>query len=850
MSEDRLERALREMQEEDVDTGTLEAARGRVWARMAGTGSATCAEFRPDLHAYLAHELTDSRRILLEDHLSRCPGCRARIAEIRLRALDASAGQVKGERTVVAMPRGLPRRSLGEGGYSSRWVQWGGLAAAAALLLSVVYLGRDAIDGMMAPGGPRATVVSADGGLYRLPGLSAEARSAKVGAQSAKADGSLEAGAGIGEGEPIRTGPGAHAVLRLADGSVVDVNERTELFVTAAWTGQAIHLQRGDIIVKAAKQRRGQLRVLTRDSIASVKGTVFAVSAGMGGSVVSVVEGSVAVNQPGKEVLLRPGQQAASIPALANSVAQAVAWSPEAASYLELLASVVKIERELANFPDALRTNPALLSYLPAGAVVYGAIPNLGVTIGRAVSLAEEQSAQNAAFGAWWNSEAGQLLKQMTDRVQTLNQLLGDEIVFCASLPGLVEPVPIVMAGVRPGKRAELASSLEGLFAAAGESPAAYSVSDDLMVVSSSPSNLAWALAHLGQGAGSPFAAAIGERYRRGVGWIVGMDAPPVVKMASGDDAPPLELAGLTGMKYVFLEQRAPTGALENEVTFAFQGARTGMASWLADGGAGGAAEYIPSDALVAGYVSTREPLQLFEEFTAQLTKSVPDFAQNLASMDEKLGAGFIQNLTAALGTEAALALMGLSVSGPTWAMASVANNPAVIDSSLKKLVDAFNAELGPDEQAKRIVLLEETANGRTWSTMKPGGLPVGIVWTYDRGYLVAASDRGVAERAIATRNGGSPLVWSPEFLGQLPSSAGLHPSAFAWLNAKGALGILSTVTSNPALGELVAAHDPILVVFDGTPEQIHASSRTRISGLIMDTMLIDSLGRATTGQQ
>ena len=214
-----------------------------------------------------------------------------------------------------------------------------------------------------------------------------------------------------------------------------------------------------------------------------------------------------------------------------------------------------------------------------------------------------------------------------------------------------------------------------------------------------------------------------------------------------------------------------------------------------------------------------------------------------------KLGAGFAQNLAAALGTEAALALTGLSTSGPTWLMASVANNPAVIDSSLQKLVETFNAELGPDEQAKRIVFSQETANGRTWNTMKPGGLPVGITWTYDRGYLVAGSDRASAERAIATRDGGSQLVWSPEFLGQLPSSAGLHPSAFAWLNPKGALGILSMVTANPALSELVAGRDPILVVFDGTPEQIHAASRTRISGLIMDLMMLENHG-ATTGVQ
>jgi hypothetical protein len=556
------------------------------------------------------------------------------------------------------------------------------------------------------------------------------------------------------------------------------------------------------------------------------------------------------VNQPGKDLLLKPGQQAASIPALASSVATAVAWSPDAASYLELLASFVKIERELATIPTELRTQSALLPHLPGGAVVYGAIPNPGLTLGRALSLAEEQSAENAAFGAWWNSETGQLLKQMTDRVQTVNQLLGDEIVFSASLAGSGEPVPVVMAGVRPGKRAELSSALEGLFAAAGEAPAAYSVSDELLVVSSSPSNLAWALAHRGQGASSPFAAALADRYRRGAGWLIGMDAPPIVRMAAGDDAPPIEFAGLLGMRYVFLEQRAPAGPVENEVTLAFDGARKGMGAWLADSGSGGAAEYLPADALAAGYVSTREPLQLFEEFAGQAARFGPDFERGLAQVEERLGAGFVQSLAGALGTETAMAVTGFSLSGPTWVMASVANDPGIIDSSLRQLVDAFNAELGPDEQHNRIVLQQESVGGRTWSTLKPGALPLGIVWTYDRGYLVAGSDRGVAERAIATRNGGSQLVWSPAFLGQLPSSSGLHPSAFGWLNAKGALGMVAAVAANPKIAELVSGSDPILVVFDGTPEQIHAASRTRISGLIMDAMLIQGLGRTAPPTQ
>ena len=177
MSDDRLERALEEMKAEDVDVATVEAARARVWQHVTNQGSAACAEFAQDFRAYLANELPGSRRMLVQDHLSRCAGCRARIAEM------------KGERTVIAMPQ----RS------SSRWVQRGFLVAAAALLLAVVYVGRDAIDGMMAPGGPRATVVSAQGGVYRLD------------------SGALAAGTGIGERESVRTGPGAHAVLRLAD---------------------------------------------------------------------------------------------------------------------------------------------------------------------------------------------------------------------------------------------------------------------------------------------------------------------------------------------------------------------------------------------------------------------------------------------------------------------------------------------------------------------------------------------------------------------------------------------------------------------------------------------------------
>src|SRR5262249_6169767 len=141
-------------------------------------------------------------------------------------------------------------------------------------------------------------------------------------------------GLALADRELIRTAAGAHAILRLADGSQIEMNERTELAVTAAWRGQTIHLDRGDIVVEAAKQGRRALQGGTRDSSDTVKGTVSAVSSGAAGSVVSVVEGSVAVSQAGSELLLERGQHSATSPSLEGvEVRRAVSWSLNADKY-------------------------------------------------------------------------------------------------------------------------------------------------------------------------------------------------------------------------------------------------------------------------------------------------------------------------------------------------------------------------------------------------------------------------------------------------------------------------------------------------------------------------------------
>jgi len=238
----------------------------------------------------------------------------------------------------------------------------------------------------------------------------------------------------------------------------------------------------------------------------------------------------------------------------------------------------------------------------------------------------------------------------------------------------------------------------------------------------------------------------------------------------------------------------------------------------------------------------------MLEEMLALTTQSDPSVLSRLAQAESALGVSFANDLAASIGTESAIGVESISTKGPVWVMATLVNNPATLDTSLRRLVQGWNAQNQKEGRTQSITIEQETANGRIWMSMKSSSEPLTIVWTYDRGYLIAGSDRAAGLRAIATRNGGSPLIWSQEFQQQLAGSAGLHPSGFAWLNTKGAFQSYAALVPNPALRNLIAERDPILVVFSAAEEQIRAVSRTKLSGLIMDMMLLQGLSRMQAG--
>ncbi len=139
-------------------------------------------------------------------------------------------------------------------------------------------------------------------------------------------------------GEVVRTDAGSGSVLSLSDGSRVEMRANSELTLDAAIDGLRIHLNRGSVIVNAAKQRNGHLYVQTRDVTVSVIGTVFLVNAEVSGSRVAVIQGEVRVQKGVTEQKLLSGEQVATDPSMQSQpVSEEIAWSRNAETHLALL---------------------------------------------------------------------------------------------------------------------------------------------------------------------------------------------------------------------------------------------------------------------------------------------------------------------------------------------------------------------------------------------------------------------------------------------------------------------------------------------------------------------------------
>lgn len=791
---------------EQVEPATVKQAADRVWARLSENSEIrgimtntehieSCADFQSLIPAYLNNELSEARSLLLVDHTHECIPCRRAMKDARTRNVTPT-------KTATAARR-----------YSLQPVvlRWG-IAAALVIgfgLLALPFMQRYAPFG----GELEATVQAAEGQVYQI----ADTTSTPI-----------IAGKKLEKGERVRTAKGAHALLQLGDGTTIEMRDRSELSITKNAQGTTIHLNRGDVMIEAAKQQSGRLFVDTGDSLVSVTGTVFSVASGTKGSRVSVVEGEVRLDHKGNERVIRAGEQLTTSPSIETiSVKDDVAWSRKAANYAQTLAALSGLNKELNKVQKpGVRNSTHLLDLMPENTVVYAALPNLTATIAESHRIMQERINQSPALRQWYEKEQsghrGPGMNQVIGTVREFGEYLGDEVAVSLAMNEKGEPdSPLVLAelknsagvkqfleqqvtkygGNQQGKP-ELEFVDNPLTATAAVTEAGKKseklyvwINNNLFAASPKLDQLQSLAGVTQKGGGSPFVQTpfynqIAQVYKEGAGLVVAANLELLIaknkgELTKGKDHVQTEGAltqlGILNLKHFALDQKESQGKTQTRAVLSFSEAR-GIPSWLAEPGPMGSLEYISPDAnVVAGFV-VKNPVSLVDDLLGVVETVSPDLRKNLDKLQAERGLDIRRDFAAPLGNEFAFAIDGPILPTPSWKMVFEVNDPQHLQQTLERVVAELNKEAAKFGKSG-LAWDRAEISGRTYYTLKSADFGVEVNLTYVNGYMIVGPSRAMVERTVRSQEGGYSLLRSARFIAGLPADGNANFSALFYHN-------------------------------------------------------------------
>src|ERR1043166_8726816 len=629
----------------------------------------------------------------------------------------------------------------------------------------------------------------------------------------------LKVGDEVTEGQRVRTGGGSHAMLRLRDGSVVEMNERAEFGVSMGRKDTTIELQRGNIIVRAAKRSSGHLYVDARDWRGSVTGTVFSVNAGMKGSRVSVIEGEVRVAEAGAEKVLHSGDQLTTNASLGTvPLKQEIAWSQNLDKHLALLAEFAHLSNKLDSVQmPGLRYASNVLPTLPANTVVFAGIPNLGDAVQQANKLFQQELQESAVLREWWQQvqagkKNGPEFDEIINYVHDLSQYLGDEIVFSVALNGHDgEPLVVAQvqrdglkqfiqqeaakyAGTKSNLRVVDEQELNQISASAGKQLLIL-VRPDFVAAACDAATLKQFVAGLNSGGGgfaaTPFGQRLTAQYQNGTEILFGADLATItanhrarvaIDPRNRNEAPNrnYELTGLADVEYLIAERKGSGQQVQNHAQLTFVGQRHGLASWLAAPAPIGGLDFVSKDAgAVAAFIS-KNPADMLDDVLNIANASDANASANLARGESELKIRFHQDLADTLGGEVTFALDGPILPTPSWKIIAEVHDPNRLQATIQQLITDLNEH--EKERHRTVAMEQQSINGLTFYTIWPRNAtnPVELTYTFTDGYMILGPSRALVMNAITIHQSGNSLARSADFRALLPQDE--HPDVSAVL--------------------------------------------------------------------
>ena len=861
-----LDQALNDIRHDDPDHAAINAAANRVWARVANHEAEVaitntvqadhlrdCNDFQSLIPAYLNKQLTAARVLLFEDHTRECFACRKELKAARTATAQPQvAAVVAPKASWFSFKQPVLR-------YAMAATLVLGLGAGSWKILEYVLNSLKAFD---------AVLMASNGPVYRV----SDAQNQLV-----------NAGEKIKRGERLRTAKGSTAVLQLADGTQVEMAERSEVALTDNPDGTTINLNQGNVIVEAAKQKNGKhLYVKTDEALVSVVGTIFSVNNGTKGSRVSVVEGKVHVEHNSKDDKLLPGDQVTTNASIEKvAIAKEVSWSRKAKQYDQMLVEVAKLRNDIAAIPrPGVRNSTRILDVMPEGTVFYVALPNLTETLNASYNLVKQRVEQNPELNAWVNKQQAKedrafgFADKAFAQMREFGSHLGAEITMSFELNATGSPnEPLFVANLNNANALRTAiEQLENSHVQIVDDPATATaatgkdlfmwLNGDLLAASPKLANLQqFAVSSKTESRfkSTSFYASLAKRYSEGTSVIIAGDLDKITPNIAGKEQKAnaaSEQLGLTNFRHLIAEIKDGNGKAQNSVELTFKEANKGVASWLAAPAPMGALNYISADANVVGAFVIKDPTAMADNLLKAMQAVEPKFGEELAKLEAEHGINVREDLAAPLGGEFAFALDGPILPTPSWKIVVEVYNQAQLQSTLARIVTELN-RVAQTQNKKGFTLTSSEESGQTFYVIKSLDFPVEVNYTFTKGYLIATPSKALIDRAARYAESSSSILQSPRFIASLPEDNQANFSAMLYQNlapvvnpiAKN-MGNLSEKMKGGGLGAITSmANDaPSLAYAYSFGDRITLSVNTENGALNLGDLLGGSTSLALKG--
>lgn len=841
-----LDRATHALQADVPDTEAITASASKAAARLGIQVSPevfsgaiqNCDHVRQLMNSYRAGTLSEARTFLVQAHLGECGLC---LRHYREGGVETAVDWARPR--VVSRERGTT--SLRRHPHAWGWA----LAFSCALAATSLFVYKAY---WQVPPGVRAEVESIDGSAYLISG---------------PGNTRLVPGAKLLEGDRMRTSGNSRAVLRLSDGSVVEVNQRSTLDVSARGRNTTVGLDEGALIVTAAHRTSGHMYVRTPDCRVAVTGTLFSVDSGIKGSRIAVLQGSVDVAHAGIHALLHPGEQMATSDNLApEPLDQAFTWGADREKYIGLMAQLANVQHLIAQIPfPQSRYSSDLLPLMPNNTVLYISIPNLGDYMSQANAIFQDQLSQSPELQQWWargQQRNTQDLNSLVEKIHDVSQYLGDEVVIAGIGQGNQTGIAVLAQVGRSGLDAELRQQFsnatggptgglvvldEASLAGADETSAVHGgyalVREHEVVFSNSVATLKQFNAQLDAGtsgfAAGDFGKQIAAAYQRGAGIVLAADLHAMLQNRKNHltQEPGRELAlddsGVGAVQYLIAEHREINGMPQNHLNLQFSGARQRVASWLASPAPIGSLDFVSPNAAVVVAALSKDPAAIADDMMEMVSQSRKS-NEGWSKIDSKLQISVRDDLMANLGGDFLIALDGPVLPTPSWKAVIEVNDPDRMENTLERIVRAVNSQT-QGTKAHTIAIEASAADSQRYYAIHD--VTTGNVvanYTFDDGFMLVAPQRALLMDALQTHASGNSLGQSAAFRALLPRDSNENYSAVAYQNLSPVLTpLLSQFNGDSAnaIRKLAADSRPTVACAWGKDSRIEAESDSRLFG-------------------